>query len=107
MVDQSPWLAVEHNGVWRSGRSGAWLLAARWGKGGRHGDSTLPNTEAWKAARRRRTGGETSARKGDGVGTVGTKRRRVGGVRIFTNGGAAFYRAEARRGRLDAFNSRR
>jgi hypothetical protein len=47
------------------------------------------------------------ARKCDGVGVVGTKRRRVGGVEIFTGGGAAFYRAEARRGRPGALNGRR
>jgi hypothetical protein len=49
-----------------------------------------------------------SARNGDDVGTVGTKRR-VGVVGIFIGGGAAFYRAEARLGRLGrlgAFNGR-
>jgi hypothetical protein len=98
---------VELTGARPSGRSGPWLLAVRWGKeGGRHRDSTLPSTEASKAARRRRTGGGTLAEKGDGVGVVGTKRRRVGGVGIFTGGGAAFYRAKARRGRPGAFNGR-
>jgi hypothetical protein len=63
----------------------------RWGKeGGLHGDSTLLSTEAWKAVRRRRTGGGTLAQKGDSVGTVGSKRRTIGGVGIFTSGGAAF-----------------
>jgi hypothetical protein len=32
------------------------------------------------------------------------KRRSVGGVGVFTEGGAAFYRAEVRRGRPGAFN---
>jgi hypothetical protein len=45
-----------------------------------------------------------SARKGDDVGVVRAKRRRVGGVGIFTAGGATFYRAEARRERSGAFN---
>jgi hypothetical protein len=79
--------------------------APGWGKeGGRHGESNLANTEAWKAARRRLTGSGASARKGDGVGMVRAKRRSVGGVGVFTEGGAAFYRAEARRGRSGAFN---
>jgi hypothetical protein len=46
------------------------------------------------------------AASGHDVGTVGTKRRRVGGVGIFTGGGAAFYWAKARRGRPGAFNGR-
>jgi hypothetical protein len=41
---------------------------------------------------------------GNGVGAVRTQRRRVGGVRIFTGGGAASYRVEVRWGRLGAFN---
>jgi hypothetical protein len=45
-----------------------------------------------------------SARKGDDVGVVRAKRRRVEGVGIFTAGGAAFYRAEVRRERSGAFN---
>jgi hypothetical protein len=55
-------------------------------------------------ARRRRTGGGTLARKGGGVGAVRAKRRNVGGVGVITEGEAAFYRAEARRGRPGAFN---
>jgi hypothetical protein len=66
----------------------------------------LASTEAWKVARRRHVGGGTSAQKGNGVGMVGTKRRRAGGVGIFTEGGAAFYRAQVRRWRLGAFNGR-
>jgi hypothetical protein len=62
MVDRPPWPATELDGARPSGRSRARLLAARWGKeGGSHGDSTSPSTEAWKAARRQRTGGGTLA----------------------------------------------
>jgi hypothetical protein len=89
-----------------SGRSGPRWLSARWGKGGRHGDSILPSIKAWKAARRQRTDGGTSAQMGDDVGMMVTKRRRVGDVGIFTGGRAAIYRVEARRGRLGAFNGR-
>jgi hypothetical protein len=104
MVDRPPWPIVELTEARPSGRSGPRRLTVRWGKeGGCHGESILASIEAWKVARRRRTGGGTSAQKGDGVGTVGTKRRRVGGVGIVTGGGAAFYRAEARQGRLGAF----
>jgi hypothetical protein len=105
MVDRPPWPAVELTGAQPSSRSGPRRLAAMWGKqGGNHGDSIFPSTEAWKAVRRWCTDGRSLARKGDGVGAVGTKRRRVGGVGILTGGGAAFYRAEARQGRPGAFN---
>jgi hypothetical protein len=61
--------------------------APGWGKeGGRHGESNLANTEAWKAARRRRTGGGTLARRGDDVGAVKAKRRSVGGVGVCGGG---------------------
>jgi hypothetical protein len=40
------------------------------------------------------------------VGTVRAKRS-VGGVRVFTEGGAAFYRVEVRPRRPGAFNGRR
>jgi hypothetical protein len=53
---------------------------------------------------RRLTGGEASVRKGDGKGMLRAKRRSVGGVGVFTAGGAAFYKVEARRGRPSAFN---
>jgi hypothetical protein len=108
MVDRPPWSPVELIRARPSGRSGPWRLAARWGKeGGHHGESNLANTEAWKAARKWHTGGRTSARKGGGVGVVRAKRRSIGGVRVFTVGGAAFYRAELKRGRPGAFNSQR
>jgi hypothetical protein len=91
-----------------SGRSGPWRLAVRRGKEGRcHGESNLANTEAWKAARGRLTSGGVSAQKGGGEGTVRAKRKSVGGVGVFTEGEAAIYRAEARRGRPVAFNGRR
>jgi hypothetical protein len=107
LMDQPPWPVVELTGARPSGRSGPRRLAMRWGKeGGHHGKSNLANTEAWKAARRWRTGGGTSAQKGDGVGAMRTKRRSVGRVGVFTEGGATFYRAEARRGRSGAFNGR-
>jgi hypothetical protein len=105
MVDRPPWPALELTGARPSGCSGPRWLATRWGKeGGHHEDSILPSTEAWKAVRRRHTGGGTSAQMGDGVGTVGTKRTRVRGLGIFTGGRAAFYRAEARRGRSGTIN---
>jgi hypothetical protein len=67
----------------------------------------LANIEAWKAARGWLTGGGVSDRKGGGEGTVRAKRRSAGGVGFFTEGGAAFYREEARQGRPGAFNGRR
>jgi hypothetical protein len=108
MVDWQPWLAMELTGAWHSSRSRPWRLATRWGKeGGRRGESNLGNTEAWKAARRRRRGGRTSARKGGSVGAMRAKRRSVGGVGVFTEGGVAFYATEVTRGRSGAFNVRR
>jgi hypothetical protein len=107
MVDRPPWPSVVLTRSWPSGSSGPRRLATRWGKeGGRHGESVLASTEAWKAVRRQSTDNETSAQKGDNMGMVRAKRR-VGGVGIFTGGGATFYRAEARQGRLGAFNGRR
>jgi hypothetical protein len=107
MVDRPPWPAVELTGARPSGLSRPQWLATRWGKeGGHHRESNLSNTEAWKAARRWHIDGGTLAQKGSGVGAVRAKRRSVGGVGVFTKGGAAFYRAEARRGRPGAFNGR-
>jgi hypothetical protein len=88
-----------------SGRSGPRRLAVRRGKEGRrHGECNLANTEAWKAVRGWLTSGGVLARKGGGEGTVRAKRRSAGGVGVFTEGGATFYRAEVRRGRPGAFN---
>jgi hypothetical protein len=81
MVDRPPWPAVELTRAQPSDRSGPWLLAARWGKGGCHGDSILPSTEAWKVAHWRRN--------------------------FDLEGRVAFYRAKARQGRPGAFNGRR
>jgi hypothetical protein len=44
------------------------------------------------------TGGGASTRKGGGEGTLRAKRRSVGGVGVFTEGGAAFYREEREAG---------
>jgi hypothetical protein len=78
----------------------------RWGKeGGRHGESNLANTEAWKAVRWWCTGDRTSARKGNNMSGVRAKRS-VGGVGVFTKGGVDFYRADARWGRPVSFNGR-
>jgi hypothetical protein len=108
MVDRPPWPVMELTEARPSGRSRPRRLVVRWGKErGRHWESNLVTTEAWKAARRWRTGSGTLARKGSGEGTVRAKRRSVGGVGVFTEGGAAFYRAEARRGRSGAFNGQR
>jgi hypothetical protein len=91
-----------------SGRSGPRRLAVRRGKEGRrHEETNLANTEAWKAARGRLTGGGVLAWKGGGEGTLRAKRRSAGGVGVFTEGGAAFYRAEVMWGRPGAFNGRR
>jgi hypothetical protein len=46
----------------------------------------------------RLNGSGASARKGGGEGTLRAKRSSVGGVGVFTEGSAAFYRAEARQG---------
>jgi hypothetical protein len=64
----------------------------------------LANTEAWKAVRGWLTSGGVLARKGGGEGTVRAKRRSAGGVGVFTEGGATFYREEVRWGRPGAFN---
>jgi hypothetical protein len=78
MVDRPPWPAVELTGARLSGRSEPRWLAARWGKEGWcHEESILASTEAWKVERRRCTDSGASAWKDDGVGTMGTKRRRV------------------------------
>jgi hypothetical protein len=98
------WPALELIGARPSGRSRPRRLAARWGnERGHHEEFNLASVEAWKAAKRQRTSGGTSARKGGEVGAVRAKRS-VGGVGVFTEGEVAFYRAAVRRGRLGAFN---
>jgi hypothetical protein len=59
-----------------------------------------------EAVEGRLTGGRASARKGGGEGTVRAKRRSAGGVGVFTEGRAAFYRAEAMWVWPAAFNGR-
>jgi hypothetical protein len=61
---------------------------------------------AQEAVERCLTGGGALAWKGDGEGALRAKRRSVGGVGVFTAGGAAFYRVEGWRGRPSAFNGR-
>jgi hypothetical protein len=86
-------------------RSGARELRSRGGGGVRRaGEFNHGVAAAQEAVERRLTGGGASARKGDGKGALRAKRRSVGGVGVFTEGGASFYRAEARRGRPSAFN---
>jgi hypothetical protein len=76
-----------------------WGPDAHWGKvKGCYTGLVSRITKAWEVARRWRTGYGVSTRKRDGVGAVGNRSRRVGGVGSFTEGGAAFYRAEARQG---------
>jgi hypothetical protein len=88
MVDWPAWPPMELTRARPSGRSGPRLLATRWEKeGGRHRDSILPSTEAWKAARRWRIGGGTSAQKGDNVGAAERRRGQANGVGAFHWGG--------------------
>jgi hypothetical protein len=84
-VDQPPSPAMELTGAQPSGRSGPRLLAARWGKGGRHGDSILPSTEAWKVARRRRTSVGAPTRSVGDVGSI-ERRGQADGVGVFHQG---------------------
>jgi hypothetical protein len=78
-----------------------------WGGEGRAGEFNDGVAAVREAVEGRLTGGGASARKGGGEGMLRAKRRSVGGVGVFTEGGAAFYRAEARQGRPGAFNGRR
>jgi hypothetical protein len=75
-------------------------------KGGRAGKLNDGVAATREVVVGRLTGGGASARKGDGEGALRAKRRSVGGVGVFTEDGAAFYRAEARQGRPSAFNGR-
>jgi hypothetical protein len=89
-------------------RSNARELRPR-GRGGerRAGKFNDGVAAAREAVERRLTSGGASAGKGDGEGALRAKRRSVGGVGVFTDDGAAFNRAEVRRGRPSAFNGRR
>jgi hypothetical protein len=91
-----------------SGRSGARELRPRGGGGERRASEFNDGIAAVReAVEMRLTDGGASARKGDDEGALRAKRRSVGVVGVFTEGGVAFYRAEARRGRPSAFNGRR
>jgi hypothetical protein len=88
-----------------SGRSDARELRPRGGGGKRWaGEFNDGVATAREAVERHLTDGGASAWKGDNEGAFWAKRRSVGGVGVFTEGGAAFYRAEARRGRPSALN---
>jgi hypothetical protein len=107
-MDQRP---LPHSRAHRSsasGRSGARELRPRGGgEEGQAGELNDGVAVAREAVEGHLTGGGASAQKGDGEGALRAKRRSVGGVGAFTEGGASFYRAEARRGRLSAFNGQR
>jgi hypothetical protein len=91
-----------------SGHSGARELRPRGGgEEGRAGELNGRVAAAWEAVKGCLTGGGASAQKGDSEGTLRAKRGSVGGVGVFTEGRAGFYRAEVRRGRPSAFNGRR
>jgi hypothetical protein len=77
------------------------------GEEGRAGELNGGVVAAREVVEGRLTGSGASARKGDGEGALRAKRGRVGGVGVFSEGAAGFYRAEARRGRPSAFNGRR
>jgi hypothetical protein len=104
------WRPVPRSGAHRSsaaGRSGARELRARGGGGERRaGEVNGGVAVSREVVGRRLTDGGASARKGDNEGALRAKKRSVGGVEVFTEGRAAFYRPEARRGRLSAFNGR-
>jgi hypothetical protein len=73
------------------GRYGPRWLIMRWGKQRRARRGSVPTfTRACTTARRRRDGGGASARDGNGVSTMRTRRRRVRGVGIFIGGRTTF-----------------
>jgi hypothetical protein len=91
-----------------SSRSDARELRPR-GEGGegRVGELNDGVTAGQEAVEGRLTGGGASAWNDCGEGMVRAKRRCAGGVGVFTEGGAAFYRLVERQGRPGAFNGRR
>jgi hypothetical protein len=117
----SPWTAPARSTVdrWPLPRSGTHWSSASCRFGARELRPRGGGGEGWagefddgvaavqEAVEGRLTGGGASAQKGGGEGTLRAKRMRVGGVGVFTEGGAAFYRSEVRRGRPGAFNGRR
>jgi hypothetical protein len=78
-----------------------------WGGEGRAGEFDDGVAAVREAVEGHLTSGGAPAQKGGGEGTLRAKRRSVGVVGVFTEGGATFYRVEVRRGRPDAFNGRR
>jgi hypothetical protein len=107
-VDRRPLPCSRAHQSSASDRSSARELRLRGGGGERWaGEFNDWVAAAREAVERCLTGGGASAQNGDGEGALRAKRRSVGGVGVFTEGGAAFYRAEARRGRPSAFNGRR
>jgi hypothetical protein len=91
-----------------SGRSSARELRPRGGRGERWaGEFNDGVAMVWEAVEGCLTDGGASAQKAGGGGTLRAKRRSIGGVGVFTEGGAALYRVEARRGWPGAFNGRR
>jgi hypothetical protein len=104
-VDRRPLPRARAHRSSASGHSGAREIRPRGGGGdeqaGEFNDGVAVGREALEG---RLTGGGASAQKGGDEGMVRAKRRSTGGVGIFTEGGAAFYRAEVRRGRPGAFS---
>jgi hypothetical protein len=95
-VDRRPLARSGAHRISASGRSGARELRPRGGVGERRaGEFNDGVAAAREVVEGRLTGGGASAQKGDGEGALRAKRRSVGGVGVFTEGGAAFYRAEA------------
>jgi hypothetical protein len=105
------WPPLPTGGAHRSSasdHSGARELRPRGGgEEGRAGELNGGVAAAREAVEGRLTGGGASARKGNSESALRAKRGSIGGVVVFTEGGAGFYRAEARRGRLSAFNGQR
>jgi hypothetical protein len=107
-MDWRPLLRVGAHRSSASGRSSAPELRPRGGGGeGRAGEFNNGVAAGQEVVEGCLTGGGALARKGSGEGAVRAKRRISGGVGVFTEGGAAFYRAKARWGRPGAFNGQR
>jgi hypothetical protein len=77
-----------------SGHSGARELRPRGGReDGRAGELNGGVVAAREVVEGHLTSGRASAQKGNGKGVLRAKRGSVGGVGVFTEGGAGFYRA--------------
>jgi hypothetical protein len=106
-TDRQPLSCARAHRSLASGRSGARELRPRGGGGeGRAGEFNDGVAVGREAVEGHLTTGGASTQKGGREGMVRAKRRSAGGVGVFTEGGAAFYRAEVRRGRSGAFNGR-